>query len=94
MRGGGPQAVVTDLGILEPDESGELVLTALHPGATIEQAKANTGWDLTGCAIHLRNRPSCGARAAHSAAKSSIPRAFTSKVLLSPRLLVTPKERR
>jgi glutaconate CoA-transferase subunit B len=46
LRGGGPQAVVTDLGILEPDESGELVLTALHPGCTAEQATANTGWDL------------------------------------------------
>lgn len=46
LRGGGPQAVVTDLGILEPDESGELVLAALHPGATLEQAQANTGWAL------------------------------------------------
>lgn len=46
LRGGGPQAVVTDLGILEPDSSGELTLTALHPGATVEQARSNTGWDL------------------------------------------------
>jgi glutaconate CoA-transferase subunit B len=46
LRGNGPQAVVTDLGILEPDENGELVLTALHPGATVEQAKAKTGWEL------------------------------------------------
>lgn len=46
LRGEGPQAIVTDLGILEPDASGELVLTALHPGATIEQARANTGWAL------------------------------------------------
>jgi glutaconate CoA-transferase subunit B len=46
VRGKGPQAVVTDLGILQPDESGELVLTALHPGATLEQAQANTGWPL------------------------------------------------
>jgi len=46
LRGGGPQAVVTDLGIMEPGESGELVLTALHPGCTVEQAKANTGWEL------------------------------------------------
>lgn len=46
VRGGGPQAVVTDLGILEPDENGELVLTALHPGATVEQVQANTGWPL------------------------------------------------
>ena len=46
LCGGGPQAVVTDLGILEPDETGELVLTALHPGMTVEQCLANTGWDL------------------------------------------------
>ena len=46
VRGSGPQAVVTDLGILEPDEVGELILTALHPGRTVDEAKANTGWDL------------------------------------------------
>jgi glutaconate CoA-transferase subunit B len=46
LRGGGPQAVVTDLGILEPDENGELALVALHPGASVEQAQANTGWPL------------------------------------------------
>ena len=46
LRGAGPQAVVTDLGILEPDETGELVLTALHPGIEVEQARANTGWEL------------------------------------------------
>ena len=46
MRGGGPQAVVTDLGLMEPDDTGELILTALHPGATPEQALANTGWPL------------------------------------------------
>jgi glutaconate CoA-transferase, subunit B len=46
VRGGGMLAVVTDLGMLEPDENGEMVLTALHPGKTVEQAKENTGWDL------------------------------------------------
>jgi len=46
LRGGGPQVVVTDLGLLEPNATGELVLTALHPGATVEQARENTGWDL------------------------------------------------
>jgi glutaconate CoA-transferase subunit B len=46
LRGSGPQAVVTDLGILEPDETGELTLTALHPGASAEQAAQNTGWAL------------------------------------------------
>jgi glutaconate CoA-transferase subunit B len=46
LRGGGPAAVVTDLGILEPDESGELVLAAIHPGADPRQAHAQTGWPL------------------------------------------------
>jgi len=46
LRGAGPQAVVTDLGILEPDENGELTLVALHPGKTIEQVRENTGWDI------------------------------------------------
>jgi len=46
LRGKGPIGVVTDLGFMEPDASGELVLTALHPGKTAEQARENTGWDL------------------------------------------------
>jgi glutaconate CoA-transferase subunit B len=46
LRGAGMLAVVTDLGIMEPDQAGELVLTALHPGATAEQARENTGWEL------------------------------------------------
>jgi len=46
LRGRGMEAVVTDIGILEPDENGELMLTALHPGKTVDEAKANTGWDL------------------------------------------------
>lgn len=46
LRGGGPTAVVTDLGILEPDASGELTLTALHPGKTAQEAIDNTGWPL------------------------------------------------
>lgn len=46
LRGRGPVGVVTDLGYLEPDASGELVLVALHPGMTVAMAKENTGWDL------------------------------------------------
>jgi len=46
VRGGGPQAVVTDLGILTPDENGELSLTAIHPGVPVEQVLENTGWEL------------------------------------------------
>jgi glutaconate CoA-transferase subunit B len=46
LLGAGPQAVVTDLGIMEPDENGELTLTALHPGIQVDQVRANTGWDV------------------------------------------------
>jgi glutaconate CoA-transferase subunit B len=53
VRGGGPQAVVTDLGVLEPDESGELVLAAVHPGLPPEKAVENTGWPLK-VAVGLR----------------------------------------
>ena len=37
--------VITDLGILEPRD-GELALTALHPGVTVDEAVAATGWAL------------------------------------------------
>jgi len=39
------RVVVTDLAILEPVD-GELTLVALHPGATVEEARAATGWEL------------------------------------------------
>jgi glutaconate CoA-transferase, subunit B len=38
-------AVITDLGVLEPAD-GELALTALHPGVTVEQVQDATGWEL------------------------------------------------
>jgi glutaconate CoA-transferase, subunit B len=38
-------AVITDLGVLEPRD-GELALTALHPGVTVEQVRDATGWEL------------------------------------------------
>ncbi len=46
MRGGGPQAVVTNLGLLQPDSTGELIVTALHPNVTFEQVQENTGWQV------------------------------------------------
>ncbi|MGY5617227.1 CoA-transferase subunit beta [Vibrio cincinnatiensis] len=47
LPGQGPKAVITDLGILEPDPvTKELVMTSLHPGITLEQVKESTGWDL------------------------------------------------
>jgi glutaconate CoA-transferase subunit B len=60
VRGGGPQAVVTDLGLLEPDAGGELTLTALHPGRSVEQAQANTGWPLKVAADLKMTEPPTG----------------------------------
>jgi glutaconate CoA-transferase subunit B len=47
LRGAGPRRVITDLGILTVEPATcELVLTHLHPGVTVEQARAATGWEL------------------------------------------------
>lgn len=43
--GGRTTQVITDLGVLEPQD-GELTLTALHPGVTTEQVQEATGWEL------------------------------------------------
>ncbi len=48
LRGAGPTRIITDLGLLEPDpETAELTLTALHEGVSVEQVRAETGWDLS-----------------------------------------------
>ncbi len=39
------RVVITDLGILEPRD-GELTLVGVHPGATVDDVLAATGWDL------------------------------------------------
>jgi glutaconate CoA-transferase, subunit B len=58
LRGGGVQLVVTDLGVMRPDPvTCELVMTALHPGVTREQATEATGWP-------LRFSDDCGVTAA------------------------------
>jgi glutaconate CoA-transferase subunit B len=44
--GGGPRALITDLGVYEFDGDGEMVLVSLHPGVTLDQAQAQTGWPL------------------------------------------------
>ncbi|GAC1401041.1 MAG: CoA-transferase subunit beta [Chloroflexota bacterium] len=47
LRGRGPMVVITDLGVLRPDaESGELTLTGVHPGVSVNDARAATGWML------------------------------------------------
>lgn len=43
--GAGPTMIITDLGVLRPVD-GEFTLTQIHPGVTVDQAVAATGWDL------------------------------------------------
>jgi glutaconate CoA-transferase subunit B len=43
-NGRGPSVVVTDLGIWHFDESGEMRLDSLHPGATLDHVRATIGW--------------------------------------------------
>jgi glutaconate CoA-transferase subunit B len=44
--GRGPTVVVTDVGIYRFDDSGEMRLESLHPGARLKEARATVGWDL------------------------------------------------
>ena len=47
IRGKGPQAVLTDLGIFRFDSrSKEMILAQTHPGVTVDEIKANVGWEL------------------------------------------------
>jgi glutaconate CoA-transferase subunit B len=47
FRGRGPTAVITDLGVLEPDPvSKELMLTQIHPDVTVDAVRSSTGWQL------------------------------------------------
>jgi glutaconate CoA-transferase subunit B len=44
--GSGPTNVVTDLGTyVFDDATGEMTLVTLHPGVTLDDVRANTGWD-------------------------------------------------
>jgi glutaconate CoA-transferase subunit B len=45
--GAGPSVVITDLGVLQPDdETNELTLTAIHPGIDLDHVRNATGWEL------------------------------------------------
>ena len=43
----GPSAIVTTLGVFRfPAEGGEAYLASVHPGHTVDEVRAETGWDL------------------------------------------------
>ncbi len=44
-NGRGPSVVVTDLGIWHFDETGEMRLDSLHPGATLDDVRSTIGWE-------------------------------------------------
>ena len=47
LPGAGPQLVVTDRAILRFDrETGEMYLSSVHPGVSVEDVKAQVGWPL------------------------------------------------
>jgi glutaconate CoA-transferase subunit B len=47
FTGRGPTAVITDLGVLEPDpDTCELTLTQVHEGVSMDDVQEKTGWDL------------------------------------------------
>ena len=43
---GGPSAVITTKAVLRFGEDGEAYLASVHPGITVEDVVANTGWEL------------------------------------------------
>lgn len=45
--GSGPYVVITDLGEYRfDDETGEMTLTSLHPGVTMDDIRENTSWEM------------------------------------------------
>jgi len=47
LLGGGPVAIITTLGVLRfPEGGGEAYLATVHPGHTIDEVVAQTGWRL------------------------------------------------
>jgi glutaconate CoA-transferase, subunit B len=43
---GGPEAVITDLAVCRFDERGEMYVDTLHPNASREEVRAETGWEI------------------------------------------------
>jgi glutaconate CoA-transferase subunit B len=48
LPGGGPAGVITTLGVFRFDpDSREMLLATTHPGVTVEEVRAHTGWPLS-----------------------------------------------
>lgn len=65
FRGRGPQTVITDLGIMEPDPSdNELTLVGIHPGVTVDTILSETAWPLRVAADLIETEPPTSAELA------------------------------
>jgi glutaconate CoA-transferase subunit B len=57
LLGGGPAAIITTLCVLRfPEDGGEAFLSSVHPGHTVDEVRAETGWDLQ-AARSVENTP-------------------------------------
>jgi glutaconate CoA-transferase subunit B len=60
LTGAGPQRIITDLGVLEPDpRTAEFVLTGCYPGVSVSEITSRTGWAL-GVSADLAELPAPG----------------------------------
>jgi len=47
LLGGGPSAIITTFCVFRfPDAGGEAYLSSVHPGHTVEEVRAETGWEI------------------------------------------------
>ncbi len=46
MPGGGPQSVVTDKAIFGFSNDGEMILTSIHPGVSVDEVQDSVSWSL------------------------------------------------
>ena len=57
LLGGGPAAIITTLCVLRfPEQGGEAFLASVHPGHTVDEVRAETGWELK-VADHVAETP-------------------------------------
>jgi glutaconate CoA-transferase subunit B len=58
LPGGGPSALITTLGLFRFDATTrEMVLASVHPGVTVADVRAQTGWPLAAAATVAETPP-------------------------------------
>ncbi len=57
LAGGGPAAVITDRAVMRFDAAGAAYLASHHPGTSVAEIQADTGWELSGTAAAPETEP-------------------------------------